>query len=100
LLEKHKQEQNSKYKLAPAKNLAGTLPDLGEVRDVGKRPGRAADLALLLDEKATRYLMIAVATEPDGCYVVVGDCSWQSRQIWQQEFRDLLEKFRFTKKGE
>jgi hypothetical protein len=94
-LEKLKKEQITGYKLTAA---AEGQSDLGVVEDVGNRKGRVAELALSLGETPLRYYLLAVVNEPDRVTVVLCDCLWNSRQIWRQDFLDLLKTFKANTK--
>lgn len=90
-LEKLKKEQFTGYKLAPA---AEGQSDLGVVEDVGNRKGRIAELSLARDDAPMRYYLLAVVSEPERVTVVLCDCLWNSRQIWRQDFLDLLKTYK------
>jgi hypothetical protein len=90
-LEKQKKEQNTGYKLAAA---AEGQSELGVVEDVGNRKGRIAELTLSLADVPMRYYLLAVVSEPDRVTVVLCDCLWNSRQIWRQDFLDLLKTYK------
>jgi hypothetical protein len=101
-VEKMKKEENSNYKLVSASerdaNVEGQSA-AGESENIGDRPGRMADLCLKIGEDAKRYVLLGVVNERDVCYVFRCDCTWDSRQIWRQDFLELLHMFKL-KKGE
>jgi hypothetical protein len=97
-LEKQKQEQNSGYKLGPMPDAEGQS-ELGVVDDVGNRRGRIAELTLSLGDSPARYYLLAVVSEPERVNVVLCDCMWKSRQIWRQDFLDLLKTMKAKTKA-
>jgi hypothetical protein len=96
-LEKQKKDQISGYKIAAAADAEGQS-ELGVVEDVGNRTGRVAELTLSLKEAPVRYYLLAVVSGPDHDTVILCDCNWRNRQIWRQDFVDLLKTFK-AKKG-
>ena len=98
-LDKKVKNDNENYKVALATEVAAGQTDLGAVEGVGNRSGRLIDLKRLFNEESQRFYFLAVVNEPDVGYAILGDCTWDSRQIWRQEFLDLLKSMNF-KKGE
>ena len=99
-LEAKKKQELADYRLSQAEDVAAGQSELGELQDVGNRRGRVADLRLHVgDDPKGRYILLAVVNEADMAYVIRCGCAWEYRQIWRQDFRDLLATFRF-KKGE
>ena len=88
-LDKDFKNRNEKYRFLLAEGKAET----GEVVDVGNKRGTLVDLKLVLtdDEKAEpRYFLLAVINEKEKVYAVRCECLWESRQIWRQEFLEIL----------
>jgi hypothetical protein len=71
----------------------------GRVEDIGDRRGQLIDLKLQIHDEAKRYFLLAVIAEPDFTYAILWDCPWESRQIWRQEFLEVLRTMR-VKKGD
>ena len=90
-LDKTKNE-NTKIEAADEKLESETI-------DVGNRRGRMIDLKLLYDGEPKRYYLLAVINEPDAAYGIKCECTWESRQIWRQDFIDVLRSMQ-VKKGE
>lgn len=95
-LEKLKKEQNTNYKIGPADEK---LSEGGVVEDVGNRKGRVVELMLSHGETPMRYYLLTVVSEPDRVTVVLCDCLWRSRQIWRQDFLDLLKSYKAKAKA-
>jgi hypothetical protein len=91
-IEKRKQEENMKYKLALAEEGADIQSE-----QVGDRPGRLLELKLQLADEPKRYYLLAVVHHGDKAFVARCDCVWEHRQIWRQDFRSALGTMRFTK---
>ena len=100
-LETREKESNDKSKIAHAADVAPGQSELGSLEDVGNKRGRMIDLKLMIAEEPEphRYFLLSVINEPDICYAIVCECSWGSRQIWRQDFLDVLRTLR-VKKGE
>ena len=93
-LEDKKQEESKDYKL----ELAGDGNDqteLGISGPVGNRPGRILECKLLRGDTPTRFWMLAVANDGDHVYVIRCECNWENRQIWREEFLELLRSVKF-----
>ena len=65
---------------------------------IGERPGRILDLRLQLGNEPKRYVLLAVADGGEQHFAILCDCTWESRQIWRQDFLDLLRTFQLKKK--
>ncbi len=65
---------------------------------VGNRRGYQFEAKVERGFETFRYLLIAVVNvEGSGCYVVRCECAWKSRQIWRQDFLDLLKSLKVRK---
>ena len=91
--------ENNGYKLLHASDVAEGQADTGTLENVGNRRGRLIDLKLQFNDEAKRYYLLAVINEPDIAYAIVCECTWESRQIWRQDFLDMLRNLN-VKKGE
>jgi len=56
------------------------------------------ELRLLLGNEPKRYVLLAVADGGAQHFAILCDCTWESRQIWRQDFLDLLRTFQLKKK--
>jgi hypothetical protein len=89
--------ENETYKIAIATEVSPGQTDAGSTENVGNRPGRVAELKRLAVDEIQRYYFLAVVNEADATYVVLGDCSWDSRQIWRSDFLDVMRSISFMK---
>ncbi len=89
-------ESNEKAKVVHASDVVPGQSELGSLEDVGNKRGRMVDLKLMLAEEPEphRYYLLSVINDPTVCYVIVCECSWASRQIWRQDFQDVLRTMR------
>jgi hypothetical protein len=94
-LDEKLKKENEEYRLASAE--LGATPGESATVDVGDRRGRIIDLKRTLNDEVQRYYLVAVISDPDACYVIRGECGWDSRQIWRQEFLDALRSMRIKK---
>jgi hypothetical protein len=92
-VEKRKQEENAKYKLIAAEEGV----EAGALTQVGDHPGCIVELKLVLGDETRRYYLLAVVHHGDKAFIARGDCVWEHRQIWRQDFRSALANWRFTK---
>jgi hypothetical protein len=92
-LEEKKQEENKDYKLESAAD-GGAVAELGVATPVGSLPGRIAEYKLTRSEAPVRFWVVAVVNVRDKVYAIRCDCAWQSRQIWREDFRELLQSVR------
>lgn len=92
-------KENMNFKLVHANDVAEGQSDTGAAEDIGNRRGRLIDLKKLLLDEPKRYYLLAVVNEPDMGYAILCDCTWESRQIWRQDFIDVMRGMNF-KKGE
>jgi hypothetical protein len=92
-VEKRKQEENPKYKLIAAE--AGA--EAGALTQVGDRQGCVLELKLILGDETRRYYLLAVVHHGERAFAARGDCVWEHRQIWRQDFLNALASWEFTK---
>lgn len=94
--DKLKEQINANAKLLHAPEVTPGQPELGELNNVGNRRGRIVDLKMQLADEAKprRYYLMAVVNDPDICYAILGECAWESRAIWRQEFVEMFKSFR------
>jgi hypothetical protein len=93
-LEEKKQEEGKDYSVAAADEQGG-LSDQGGRAPVGNRPGRIAEYKLLHGVAAARFWIVAVVNTADKVYVIRSSCAWQHRQIWREDFGELLRSLTF-----
>jgi hypothetical protein len=93
-LEKRKQEENPKYKYVMAQDGAS---ESGSIEPVADRTGGLVELRLMFGDEPKRYTLLAVVHHDDKAFVIRSDCAWEHRQIWQQDFRNVLGTLRFGK---
>ncbi len=96
-LEDRKKEENPNYKLAPYGEGKDAMNEAGVVDDVGNGRGRLLDLQVTLADEPVRYWLIAVANDADNAYVFRFECQWRHRQLWRQEFLDVLRTLKIKK---
>jgi hypothetical protein len=97
-LENKVKSDDSGAKLEKASEVSEGQGDLGKESEVGDRRGRMMDLKKLqLGEEPARYYLLVVVNEPDMCYVIQCNCIWEHRQLWRQDFLDLMRTIRFGK---
>lgn len=94
-IDKRKQEENDKYKYLLAEDGAS---ETGASQAVGNRPGQIVELKLALKDEPKRYAILAAVHHEDKAYVVLCDCAWEHRQIWQQDFRNAMATLKFTRR--
>jgi hypothetical protein len=90
-LVKHIEDQGYEKPLAAVvKEKGGALAD----RDtpLGSVPGHLTKLQVTLEDSDTynRYVILGVAARPDGVLMLLGECDWNRRDFWEQEFLPLL----------
>ncbi|MHB1422963.1 MAG: hypothetical protein ACYC3I_07175 [Gemmataceae bacterium] len=61
---------------------------------IGMEPVHLTKLHVHNTEDLERFLSIAVVNRPEGVVVLVGDCLWERRDFWDQEFAALFKTFK------
>jgi len=69
-----------------------------EADKIGNKLGRTLEMKVMLGDDPVRYLLLAVVNEPDAVVVVWCESIWEHRQIWREDFRDLLSSVNIRKK--
>jgi hypothetical protein len=95
-LEDKRQEESKDYKIEVS-GEGGDQSDLGISASVGNRPGRIAEYKLVRGDTAARFWIVAAVNDADNVYVIRCDCNWENRQIWREDFQELLKSVRFRK---
>ena len=93
-LEDKKQEESKDYKLEVTGEGADQS-ELGISTPVGNRPGRIAEYRLLRGDNPARFWIVAAVKEGEKTYVLRCECGWDSRQIWREEFQQILKGVTF-----
>jgi len=83
------------FRIVHAGEVSEGQPETGTDAEVGNRRGRIADLKTMIDQEAKRYYLLAVVNDADQTYVVRCECTWESRQIWRQDFLEILRSLTF-----
>jgi hypothetical protein len=96
-LEDRKKEENPGYKLAPYAEGKDAMNEAGVAEDVGNVRGRVLDLQVTLSDEPVRYWLIAVGNDAENAYIFRFECQWRHRQLWRQEFIDLLRTLKIKK---
>ncbi len=90
-LEKKKQGEIEGSTIQPAEEKTDPLNDSGPPIDIGNRRGKIVEFRVVGDDKPKRYVMMAIIVEDERLLVVRCECIWEHRQIWRQDFLDLLQ---------
>jgi len=61
---------------------------------VGDGPGHLSKFRVRNTEERERFLVAAVLNRPEGVLVLVGDCLWDRRDFWDQEFTPLIDSLK------
>lgn len=77
--------------LEPIKDKNGA--EFDGTADIGTEHGHLSKLRMKNTEDLERYLLIAVVNRPEGVVALVGECLWDRRDFWDQEFQALLKTF-------
>ena len=89
-----KQREMKLYERAvwePIKDKAG---EVDRDTNIGAEVGHLSKLHVKCTEDLERYLSLAVVNRPEGVVVLVGDCLWERRDFWDQEFTALFNSFK------
>jgi hypothetical protein len=85
------------FKIVHAAEVSAGQSELGADEEVGNRKGRIVDLKLVFNAEAKRYYLMAVLTESEQTFVILCECAWESRQIWRQDFLEVLRSLHVKK---
>jgi hypothetical protein len=92
-----KKKDDKSYKIFNAAELVPGQADNGSLETIGEKRGHRVDLKLQFNDEPKTYYLLAVINDPDICYAILCECSWESRQIWRQDFLDVLASLRAKK---
>jgi hypothetical protein len=64
--------------------------------NLGGLPGHLTKLQVTVEDSDSynRFMILAVAPRPEGVLMFLGDCDWNRRDFWDQEFLPLLDSLR------
>ncbi len=93
-LEKKKQSELEGASIQPAEEKTDPLNDPGPAVEIGNRRGKIVEFRVVADDMPKRYVLLAVIVEDDRLLVIRCEAIWEHRQIWRQEFLDLLQTLR------
>ncbi|MFL5244500.1 MAG: BRcat domain-containing protein [Gemmataceae bacterium] len=94
-LEKHlvnKQKEDN----FPKTQLEAIEEDHGGIdheTNLGDMPGWVKTVRMKNSETRERFVLLAIAPLDDQMLAIIGECDWQRRAFWEQEFEDLLRNF-------
>jgi hypothetical protein len=74
--------------LEPIKDKSGAPIDRDT--DIGPQRGHLGKFQVLSDGDPQRYVVLAVVSDSRGTIVLLGDCPWERRDFWEQEFPPLI----------
>jgi hypothetical protein len=88
-----KQREKKLYEQMQMELIKDKNGDVDGDAQIGKEPGHLSKWRMKCTEDLERYLLIAVVNRADGVVVLVGECLWERRDFWDQEFMALLATF-------
>jgi hypothetical protein len=91
-VKKREEALYSQTKLQPIKDKSGA--DSDRTTDIGNEPGHLSKLDVRNTDDLQRFMVLAIVNRPDGVLVLVGECLWERRDFWDQEFTSLLKSFK------
>ncbi len=88
------EEKHPKVKYETVKEKGGIEADRDA--DVGAFPGHLVKLHVGGEDDVgfDRYMVLGVVSRPEGVLMFLGDCDWERRDFWEQEFTPLLSSLR------
>jgi hypothetical protein len=91
-LQKREEKEYPKTTFEALKDKNGAVID----RDtkVGDGQGHLSKFRVRNTEERERFLVAAVLNRPEGVLVLVGDCLWERRDFWDQEFTPLIDSLK------
>ncbi|HZZ79063.1 MAG TPA: hypothetical protein VFE62_11120 [Gemmataceae bacterium] len=96
-IEKKEDNENKNFKIVIDDDTVKGQGKTGTSKNVGNRPGRVIELKRLFNDEPKRYFMLAVVNDPETAYGILCECSWEHRQIWRQDFLDILASMKIRK---
>lgn len=89
-----KQREMKLYERAAWEPIKDKTGEVDRDTNIGAEAGHLSKLHVKCTEDLERYLSIAVVNRPEGVVVLVGDCLWERRDFWDQEFMALFNSFK------
>jgi hypothetical protein len=89
-----KQREMNLYERTVWETIRDKHGEIDREAPIGTEPGHLTKLHAKCTEDLERFLSIAVVNRPDGVVVLVGDCLWERRDFWDQEFTALFKTFK------
>lgn len=89
-----KQREMKLYERAAWEPIKDKNGEVDRDANIGAEAGHLSKLHVKCTEDLERYLSIAVVNRPEGVVVLVGDCLWERRDFWDQEFMALFNSFK------
>jgi hypothetical protein len=68
-----------------------------DILKAGSREIHVAEIKVQLMAQPARYFLVAIVGGPANTIAILCDSAWENRQIWQQDFLDLLKTFQLRK---
>jgi hypothetical protein len=90
-IEKRQKELYAKIDLRVIQDKNGA--EIDHPADIGDQRGWLTKLNVQFDE-AQHFMVVAVVNRPEGVLVLLGDCLWERRDFWDQEFTALVGSLR------
>jgi len=89
-----KMQKESGYPDTTLEVLTDKDGDLDRKSEVGNREGQIIHLKVINGDNRKRFALLAVVLLPQNTLVFVGECDFQRRDYWEQEFLPLLNEIR------
>jgi hypothetical protein len=89
-----KQRETKLYERTTLEPIKDKNGDFDRDAAIGAEPGHLSKLHVKNTEDLERFLLLAVVNRPEGVVVLIGDCLWERRDFWDQEFMALLKNFK------
>jgi hypothetical protein len=91
-LQKREEKDYPKTTFEALKDKNGAVID--QDTKVGDGPGHLSKFRVRNTEDRERFLVAVVLNRPEGVLVLVGDCLWDRRDFWDQEFTPLIDSLK------
>jgi hypothetical protein len=91
-LQKREEGEYPKTTMTPIMDKKGA--PLDRDTQIGGQRGHLSKLHVQNTEDLERFFTVAVFNRPEGVLVLVGDCLWERRDFWEQEFAPLVDSLR------
>jgi hypothetical protein len=91
-LRKREEKDYPKTTFEPIKDKNGAAIDRNT--EIGNAHGHLSKFRVRNTEERERFLVVAVVNRSDAALVLVGDCLWDRRDFWDEEFTPLWESLK------